>query len=308
MNKVKNGFLLTVLFLFSFMFFVYITFPYEILKETLSIQISKATGYSIQVDRLGPNLPLGVDIGGLKFASKDQSLGISLEEVSVNLDLLNLFVGEISSTLLIEDRSGSLYLRAGLGIGDIVSGSFVPSSYVVRADKFPVDQFVKFGLKVAGKGGNPMVAPLLEAIGLKGKLNANVEFDLNSSNPAQSTGFATIDLQPAKLILSHPSLGLDDEEFRKAKIKASVASGKVTIDRSSGLISKGLDLKLRGSIDLKNKIETSLLNMNINLVLKSTLQEKFGFIIGIALNSPGRDNQMTVQMKGPVGAPRVSTF
>ena len=41
--------LMTLLFGFSFTLFLFLTFPYEVLKEAVAAQISKATGYNVQI-------------------------------------------------------------------------------------------------------------------------------------------------------------------------------------------------------------------------------------------------------------------
>ena len=41
----------------SFIFFLYLTFPYEVLKETAILKISEATGLSIEMSDLGPKFP-----------------------------------------------------------------------------------------------------------------------------------------------------------------------------------------------------------------------------------------------------------
>ena len=52
--------LMSLLFGFSFTLFLYLTFPYEVLKEAVAAQISKATGYNVQIGDMSVALPLGI--------------------------------------------------------------------------------------------------------------------------------------------------------------------------------------------------------------------------------------------------------
>ena len=55
--------------IFSFFFFLYLLFPYQTLKEALSIKGSEFSGNNIFIDQLELNLPLGVDAYGVQIIS-----------------------------------------------------------------------------------------------------------------------------------------------------------------------------------------------------------------------------------------------
>mgnify|MGYP005710413029 CR=1 FL=1 len=143
-----------------------------------------------------------------------------------------------------------------------------------------------------------MVAPLLTAIGIAGKLQADIDLDLDQGDPTQSTGKIDVSLKNAKLILSDPTLGLEDETFSKALFKSTLVGGVLTIDKSSGFRSEGLKVDMRGKITLKKRLMASQLDITINLELFKGLKDLLGFIV----------NFSTVRVKGTLQRPITETI
>ena len=55
MKRTLRIFGLIGLFFVSFLVFLFLTFPYEVLKETVAAEVSKATGYLVRIGDLGPS-------------------------------------------------------------------------------------------------------------------------------------------------------------------------------------------------------------------------------------------------------------
>ena len=153
-----------------------------------------------------------------------------------------------------------------------------------------------------------MVAPLLSAIGFSGQLNGNADFHLAAKNPASSTGQADITLAKAVLKLSHPSLGLPDQVFKKALVKAKIEGGALQIDKNSGFASDELELAMDGKVTLKPQPTASLLDLKIQFRLNKGLKDKFGFLIDAVTGSATSEGQLTMQVRGPMDQPAVTTF
>ena len=65
MSKVKKIIAYFVLFLGSFVVFLYMTFPFKVSKEALANEITKMTGVSVRIQDLSPSFPVGLNLAGL---------------------------------------------------------------------------------------------------------------------------------------------------------------------------------------------------------------------------------------------------
>ncbi len=302
--------LLVGLFIASFILFVFMTFPYEVLKESLSAEISQSTGYTVRIGKLSSNFPVGLHASNIKVDSPQSTTTLTLSSLDVDVSLLRLFLGKVGADVTLTSGTGVIELGGSLGILDLINGITVPNRVTFFAKDFPLDQAVSFGLAIAANGpdANPMVAPLISAIGFTGNLNGKMDFKLDGKNPTLSTGSAAFNLTKAQLKLSHPSLGLPDQDLVKADIAAKVEAGSMVFDPKSGFVSDELELLTEGKIVLKPDLFGSMMDMKIVFKLDKTMKEKFGFIIDAVTGNSTNEGQLTMQVRGPVDQPAVTTF
>lgn len=301
---------LVVLFFVSFMLFLFLTFPYEVLKESLAAEISQQTGYNVRIGDMSANIPLGLTAEKIRIESPNGGQALTLSSLSFDISILKLLLAKVATDIEIQSGNGRIVLDLDFGIFDLVSGTVVPKRLVFEAKDFPLDEAVAFGLGIAssGPGANPMVAPLLSAIGISAQLNGNADFKLDAKDPTQSTGAAEIVLKQAVLKLDHPSLGLPNQVFQKAQIKAKAAGGKVVLDKSSGFVAEELELLTEGNVTLKPNALASLLDLKVIFRLNKGLKERFGFLIDAVTGNPSSDGQLTMQVRGPLEAPVTTNF
>jgi type II secretion system protein N len=307
MKKYLEVIILIGLFVVSFIFFLFLTFPYEVLKETVAAELSTATGYNIQIGELGPRIPLGVEAGKVTVDLPDGSRGLSFSRISADVSLLSLLIGSIAPEIELQIGLGTLRFQTEVGVASVLGGAQLPDTVELDAKDFPLNDFVGFGINMADPSSNPMLG-LLANIGMKAKLNGNIEMDLDADKPTQSSGFVNLRLTDALLILSHPMVGLADQRFKKALFKAKVESGTVVFDKTSGLLSDELDIGFGGKIGLQSRLESSQLNLEISIKLAGEIQKVFGWIIGSSTNNPSRDSQCVVRVNGPMGQPNMAVF
>lgn len=297
------------LFLFSFVIFVYLTFPYEVLKESLAADLSQSTGYAIRIGDLSPALPLGLKAENIEIEAPG-GMTLHISSAAARLTLHKIFFGKLAPTLEITSGKGELDIQSTFKVMDLAGGKFVPRQLAFYAKDFPLDEILAFGLSLAGSGpnANPMLAPIVDAIGVSASLQAKSEFDLDLGSPTQSNGFADINLKNALLKLDHPSLGLPNQAFTKAGIKAKVEGGNVVIDKSSGLIAEELEILVSGKITLRPDAMNSQLDLNMSIALNKGLKEKFGFVIDAMTGSASSEGKLTMSVRGPVAQPQVTMF
>jgi type II secretion system protein N len=289
------------LFCVTFVFFLYLTFPYEVLKETLAGEISQSSGYTVHIGELTPSFPLGLTAKRVRVEAPGGAQ-LNLSSVDASVSVLSLFLAKVAAEAEIHAGKGKLVANVGFGVFDLISGVALPRRLEVVATAFPVEEAARFGLASAA-GSDPMVGPILTKIGIVGNLNAKIDLKLDPRVPTQSSGTADLVLSNAVLKLSDPTLGLPDQTFKHAQAKARIEDGSLVIDKQTGLVSDELELTAEGKIGLKPQMPASTLDLRIGVKLDKGLKDMFGSIVDAWVGSGTGEGRFTLQLRGTVGAP-----
>lgn len=307
MKKFVSITVYTLLFLFSFSLFLVVTFPYEILKEAISAEASKATDLNISIGAMGPALPLGVSFEDVKIGNPGGS-DFKLSELEIAIPVLPMLIGRVGARVYMEDSAqGNLELASSLSIADAVAQDFLQQSASVEAENFKIDDIVKFLFQKLGQDF-PLLSNDLKKIQLKGGLNSNIQINLDSAELSNSQVMIDLSLKNAILQSVDPKFELPRQSFKKALIRASANQGAVRIDKNSGFTSEGLKLGFAGNINLRSPISRSTLNLKIPLTMKGKLKEMLGQIIEFAFlgSMPWESGDITFELKGTFGNPGFS--
>lgn len=297
-----------VIFGVSFLFFLLVTFPYEILKESISNGLSRVTGMTITMDDFGAKLPIGMQATGLSVSGQGaRARSLKLNRLSVRINPLYLVAGKVAASVYVEnpDKS-SMDLFVTLPVGAILGSSpFMPGRLQVVSEKFRIDDIAGFALSAAGSGpgANPLLAPVLQGLGFSAKLDGSVDLSLSASSPQDSSGTINIKFLDAVLKLSDPALGLPDQRFTRAGIQGSLGNGLLNVDKGSGFESDELTLTAGGSVAVKSPISASQLQIELLVKLQKSLADKFGFLLDAFSGGAARDGELRLQVKGAVSQP-----
>jgi len=297
-----------VIFGVSFLFFLLVTFPYEILKESIANGLSRVTGMTITMDDFGAKFPLGFQARGLSITSQGaKARTMKLSGLSVRVNPLYLLAGKVGARAYIEnpDKS-SMDVFVALPIWALFGGGVVvPSRIKIESEKFRIDDLAGFALAsvAGGPGANPLLAPVLQGIGVTGKLDGIVDLSLSQSSPQDSSGSIKLKLVDAFLKLSDPSLGLPDQKFSRAGIEGSLGGGILNIDKASGFESEELTLTAGGSVAVKSPLPASQLQIELLVKLQKSLADKFGFLLDAFSGGMARGGELRLQLKGPLSQP-----
>ncbi len=306
MKKISANFGMIVLFFFSFIIFLYWSFPYGVLKEALSSQIQVATGMNVRMADLGPAFPLG-------FSARDVEISggggakVEFKSVDVRLAFWQLFLLRLGVNLEIESgNKGELDFGVAFGLPSLITKAhLVPSRVSLSAQAFPLDGIVSYGLKqaVASGAGGAMAGPIISALGFRGKLSGNALINLDSTSMSQSTGDIKLVFNDSALLLNDPSIGLPDQIFKTAQINASMNSGTLKIDPSSKFASDELMIGLDGKIAVKNAMPASDLDLKLAVKLSGGLGEKFGWVMDGLSGGASKGGNLNLQLRGTVASP-----
>ena len=301
MKRLGGTFFYGLVFVFSFLLFVYLSFPYAILKEALVSQISMASGYDIKVAKLGPKLPLGFELEGVQVGVEDASQGIDLKSLEASVSLLSLIIGKVSGTVeLVSQNDGYMEVDVGFSLLDLITQTFIPRNIELQADGFAIGHISKLGFAVVDQKF-PGFGFVTE---LKGNLHGSIVMELDPENLSQSPGSMNIQLKKSRLALD-PGLNLGAQNFEKALIKAKVRSGVVKFDKKSGFHSQLLKIDLGGEIKLKKKIQQSTLSIQVAIQLLKELKDQIGPLLSSVTGSSS--GKIQVDIKGILASPKVRT-
>jgi type II secretion system protein N len=300
MKKFSNIIIYVLVAIFSFGFFLYLSFPYNVLKETISIEISNAIGVSLGIKDLGPRFPLGLKADGVKLSSASGQ-EIELRNVSVQVSILSLLAAKVQTEFTIVDAAGgSIELGLGFGIFDLISGTRIPSSVELVGQNFSFGDLVQLALKIqaAKPGTSPFIRPIMEKMSIVGKFNSKIAFAVNTSDFSRSTGTMDISLVETNIEFD-PSMQIPGQKFDSAVIKANSQGGTFTFDPSSRFKTKDLNIVFTGKVIEKAKSEQSILDVEIKLEIFKELKNTFGVIFN-AIAGKDIEGKLSIKISGPV--------
>lgn len=308
MKKLTRVVIYILVGLVGFITFLYFSFPYDVLKESIAVEASNATGMAVNIEGVGPNFPLGIELKNITLGTSEGS-EIKIPYIGVSVSLLPLLWAHIGVDLEIEDRSqGTMDLSVGFSAFEFFRGAsiIIPSSVEIEAEKFLFGEVAEFGVRMfaARPGTSLLLKPILEKITIEGKLQANVDLSLDSSEFSLSTGTISLDLKDA-IIQFDESMGIPAQKFETAVLKAKLQNGTAAIDNSSRFNTKDLDIKIGGKIIQKTKVEQSVLDIDIIMQLFQELRKQFGFALN-AITGKETEGKLTIKISGPLSpAPKV---
>lgn len=296
----------TLAIVWCFLFFFYLTFPLNLLKPKIYQQVSRATGLTLQIGNLSTLFPLGVKADEVLLTNAALDQKILLSEVGVSLSLWRLLLGTIRvQGDIVDERTGNLGLGVGLGIAGLSQNNPIPDRVDLDAKAFDVGPIADFFLvqSTAKPGVNPFIASLLEKLSVSGKVDGLANFDIDKDNLSQSEGKVDINLLDAALRFKDDAMGVKDQVFKHALIKANLIEGTINVSQDTGLTSEELDLKFNGNITLQPTLPQSRLELYLELLLFKDLYKNFGHMVTV--DEKNKKGVVNVDINGTLAQPQV---
>lgn len=299
MKKFPKLMTLIILGIGSFLFFFYFSFPFEVLKEAIAVRASQATGMSIEIGNMRPSFPIGLSIDKLSIANPSGN-SIKFAKVDAKVSLLRFFLGKLGVNLLLEDeKSGYLEVFTSFNLFSLIQGNVsAPSAFVMEAKKFKIDDIFNFVLKDKAQSPDTsvLIKPLFEAFKVEGKLDANVDFSIDSIEPVNSEGEGQLAFSEMVLLITDSNMTIPNQAFDKALVKANLKDGQLRFDQSSGIVSKDIEITIGGQITQRPEVKLDLI---IGIQLRDALKNQFGWALDAAANKP-TDGKLDIHIGGPL--------
>lgn len=299
MSKAFKIIVYPLLFLFSFLVFLYWLFPYDVLKERITRAIEEQLGGGVEVDiqRLSPYWLTGVDVKGLTIAQAGGEKGVPL----VNCKRARARVAILS--LLVGSPSVSFDLEAG--------GGEASGSVRVAEDALAVDaELGDFDL------GSLNLIAASTGLRLTSRIDGDVSLRIDRQRPIRSTGKIALGLKELRIASSALKVGgaelaLPDlviASGRESQIKAEVGKGTVAVE-AFRLAGGDLGLDLKGKLFLSSKVENYRFNLNGNFMVSKKLSDALPFLF-ILEQQKAEDGSYPLTITGRLEKPsiKVGTF
>lgn len=280
-NRIARYFYISFI-ISTFLFFLYYTFPLNVLKQKIHAEIEKKTGLSVSIGNLVTTLPFGVSAEEVLISDPAIEKQFLLNYAEVSISLLEILLGNISLQFeLVDDKTGIVDLEVNMGIGDILSRNPLPKSVAVDAYSFNYGPLVNFLLVRSSyePSTNPILSSFLGKIKIAGKLKGQAKLSLDKNNLSQSKGNLAFDLVDSSLNFKGSNLGIKDQVFTKANLKGSVLGGAINISNKSGLKSEELEINFNGNIILSNTFLQSRLDLFLEVFLYKDLYRNFSHMV-----------------------------
>lgn len=290
-----------------FLFFFYLTFPLNLLKPMIYNQVTRATGLTLQIGDLSTLFPFGVQADDVLVTNPALNQKILLSGVGVELSLWRLLLGTINIHGDITDETdGNLDLTVGLGIAGLSGNNPLPDSVALSAKTFDIGPIADFFIvqSSATPGANPFVSSLIEKLSVDGKLDGTADFAIEKDNLGQSEGELAINLVDAALRFKDDTMGVKDQVFKHALIKANLIEGTINVSQDTGLTSEELDLKFNGNITLAPKLPASQLELYLELLLFKDLYKNFGHMV--TADEKNQKGVVNIDISGTLQQPNVT--
>lgn len=293
MSKFFKYIAYTILFVVSFVIFLYWVFPYDSLKDRLISGIERQLGGSLEVDadELDTYWFTGVEIDKLKFSSRDEAgnarEALVLDKARFRASLFSLIFGS---------PRVSYYIRAGGGeIEGTAHQTEEGFEFTANFDDFNVSAF-KMMTTVLG-------------LKLKGTINGSVEMNVNQQRLVRTTGKVDLKLDDFTLDQSDAHFGPMDVPLPNlaitkgggSQIKGEVDKGQVALD-SIALKGGDLQLDISGKIFLSNTFANSRFNVRGSFKASPALEKALPFLF-IVEKQKAADGSYPLSITGRLTSP-----
>ncbi len=295
----------------SFIFFLYLTFPYGVLKEVLVSKITESiqkAGYPVRVGigSLRPNWITGIQAENVIVSnSTDSTALLKLGIVTARVNLLPLLIGQIGISAYVSQSGGYLDADLKIPMFGAIKGAG-PKFVQVNFKSFSLDPIFNHVLAIARGSRDPamvLVLPLLAKTVAGGSLSGRIQLD----NPEPMTfvkAVGKIDLSIANgfLHIDDSTLLIPKQSFTTAKVDLNFGNNSITIGNSTKFSAEDIGIGLGGKIGLPESAAAQAnADLDLELTMRGNIEKSLGFIVPNMLRcKPLTNGTLKAKLSGPV--------
>jgi len=314
-NPVVRAFLFIGLGLASFFFFLYLTFPYGVIKEVVVSTVTDSLRKSgipvrIAIGSLRPHWFTGIQLKDVQVTNAaDPDANLKIGEATVRLNLLPLLLGKATVAGRVTQAGGAMNLRVDLPILGAINGHQSPSLARVDFQSFALDPIFNHALAVARGSKDPamvLVLPLLAKTTAGGSLTGSLTLD----NPDTATfirakGAMNLDVKDAFLHIDDATLKMPKQNFTDARIGLKFENNAILVNGTK-FKAEDIGVGLDGRVTLpESPTGSPIAELDMNLSMHGEIEKNLGFIIPNMMRcKPLANGELKAKLTGPVSQMR----
>ncbi len=299
---------------FSFLFFLYVTFPYGVIKEVIVNKVTQEIQKSglpirLSIGSLEPYWLTGIELENVNVTNvTSQSANLRLGIVRAHLKPLSLLLGKLGVRVYMTQVGGSLDFELSLPISTLIAQQPSPDSGEIVINSFPVDPFFNHALAVAAGSKDPamiLVAPLLSKTSIGGQITGTISFsNENTDHFGDARGTFEISVSEGFLHIADETLKIRRQSFETAELDLSFENNALVIGEQTRFAAEDIELGLNGRLTLPNlSTQSPQANFNFELVMRDKIEESLGFIVPNMLRCPPlSEGVLKANLSGPVSS------
>lgn len=292
MNDNKKKIFRVFLTIFLTVFFIYIFFPFTLIKEVAVTKIQQVLnsmdlGLVVRVDSLSTYWFTGLQLKGIRIENQNSSKdALEIDSCAIRLSVLPLFMGRINVVSSIKMGQGEGLISASLSLIDLISQKTNIKDIEVDFNQFQIDGFTKQLINVVKNSKDPglsLLIPIVQNSSLGGYINGHMLYQ-NKENYVSKINFK---LNNAYLDINNETLGIPKQTFSKANIDMDYGDSTLTIKKDTAFIAQNISISPTGTIKTGNmKNSDQNINIKLNLEMSGQIEKNFGFLIPQILKCP----------------------
>lgn len=295
MQRLFKYILYLIVFVLSFVIFLYWSFPYDSLKDRLISGVERQLGGRIVVEagELEPYWFTGVEIKNLELNVPDEEgnmlSAIVLDKLRIRAALFSLLIGSPRISYLIRSGEGE--------VGGSVRQTEEELSLEADFDEFDISVLKILQTKYG--------------INLSGEIDGSISLNIDARRPARSSGKIALDLIDFKVGASEAKIGPMDlplpdlvlTKSRGSSVVFNMSRGSLLIDKMV-FVGGDLGLDLTGKIFLSNTIPNSRFNIKGNFSASDALGKTLPFLF-IIEKQKQPDGTYPLLITGRISSPNI---
>ncbi|MEY3901211.1 MAG: hypothetical protein RL189_517 [Pseudomonadota bacterium] len=307
--------------LVSFFFFLYFSFPINVVKE---VAVSKVNEVFIQrrmpvrlsVASLKFKFPVGVSLDDIQLMNvTDSDATVKIGRIVASLNVLPIFAGKADASLRVTQSGGSLDVNVSDSLYSLfklatAKNARLPSGqFAMTFTNFEIKSLVANALAYIKAEDNPnlkTIEPFLKTE-IGGQITGLATVELPPVGDSFDKALANIDLKLAKAYLSFKdeSIQIPQQDFSAARISLNLAKKSLEISSDTKFIANDIGVDVAGRINISDALSVNDVNLKLALTLKGKIEEQFKYLLPAVFGcdqSKMVDGKMDFELSGSFGA------
>ena len=268
------------------LYFMFLTFPYESMKDRFLPQWEENLPYKILIHQIRATPLLWMQLSGVRILQKPQQKTslLDLSTVRIRPAFLDLLIGKPALRVKTDLYNGSIKGKVGKKEGDL-------------------------DLDLSWKGVNPETHPFFSKQGgvhVHAGITGELLLRLKGGNLYGSEGTLSMGLKDGSVKnLQLYGFTLPSLQGITGKGRVQVEPRKATLETLS-LESDQISVSMEGNLDLSPRLSSSRLNLKGKIKLAGDLEAQYQPMLSGFLRNKDPEGYYTFSLRGTVGNPRFS--